>query len=71
MGRKVNPTKVQQVLKVIEENSDKVRAVDVAKEAGMHPQEVTRILPVFEEEGHVKICEDDDGFLSVFKDWWK
>ncbi|GEM_PF-3297111 len=69
MGRKVNPQKVVEVIKVIRENDGKLRANDVAKQLGLHPQEVARVLPAIDDGEEKFLYEDDKGFLSIFKFW--
>lgn len=67
MGRKVKPEHLDAVLKTIKENEGQVRANDVAKQLRMHPQAVARLLPAIGEETGELLCEDDRGFLSIFK----
>ena len=67
MGRKVSIDRVVSVLKTIQEHDGQFRANDVAKQLGLHPQEVARILPAIGEETEELLCEDDRGFLSIFK----
>ena len=53
MGRKINLGRLSEVLETI-------RANDIAKQLGLHPQQVTRCLPSLE-----MLYEDDKGFLGV------
>jgi DNA-binding IclR family transcriptional regulator len=67
MGRKINSDKVVVVLKTIQEHDGQFRANDVAKQLGLHPQEVARLLPAIGELTETLLSEDDKGFLSIFK----
>ena len=67
MGRKVKPEHLAAVLNTIKANDGQVRAHDVAKQLKMHPQAVARLLPAIGEEAGELLCEDDRGFLSIFK----
>ena len=67
MGRQVSLDRVVSVLKTIQEHDGQFRANDVAKQLGLHPQEVARILPAIGEETEELLCEDDRGFLSIYK----
>jgi len=69
MGRKVNPEKVVEVIKTIRENDGKLRANNVAKQLGLHPEEVARVLSTLEDGEEKVLYEDDKGFLSIFKFW--
>jgi len=69
MGRKVNPEKVVEVIKTIRENDGKLRANNVAKQLGLHPEEMARVLTTIENDEEKVLCEDDKGFLNIFKFW--
>jgi hypothetical protein len=66
MGRKIDSDKVVVVLKTIQEHDGQFRANDVAKQLGLHPQEVARLLPAIGELTETLLSEDDKGFLSIF-----
>lgn len=67
MGRKVNTQRLAEVLNSIKENDGKLRATDIAKQLGVHPQMITRLLPAFGSETEDLLVEDDRGFLGIFK----
>jgi len=67
VGRKVNTQRLAQVLSTIEENEGKLRANDIAKQLGIHPQAIARLLPAFGTETEELLYEDDRGFLGIFK----
>ncbi len=66
MGRKVNSDRLADVVQTIRQNDGKVRSNDIAKKLNLHPQAVARLLSTTEE----LLCEDDNGFLGIFKKWW-
>jgi Mn-dependent DtxR family transcriptional regulator len=70
MGRKVNADRLSDVVRTIQQNDGRVRANDIAKELKLHPQAVTRLLAVVNEETGALLYEDDRGFLGIFKRWW-
>ena len=67
MGRKVNSRNAQTVVKVIQEHDNKYKPADIAREAGLHPQAVARLLGVVEEVTGVLLQEDQKGRLGIFK----
>ncbi len=67
MGRNINSDKVAEVIKTIQEHDGQLRANDVAKQLGLHPQEVARLLPAIGGTTEELLSEDDKGFLSIFK----
>ena len=67
MGRKANLRNVQTVVDTIQKHNNKYRAADIAKETGLHPQTVSRLLVVAEEAAGVLLQEDKKGRLGIFK----
>jgi predicted transcriptional regulator len=70
MGRKTDSDRLAEVIQTIQTRDGKCRANDVAKELGLHPQAVARLLSAAETARDSLLCEDDRGFLSIFKKWW-
>ncbi len=70
MGRKTDSERLAEVIQTIQKHEGKYRANDVAKELGLHPQAVARLLSTAETGKDSLLCEDDRGFLSIFKKWW-
>jgi hypothetical protein len=70
MGRKMDSERLAEVMQTIQKHDGKYRANDVAKELGLHPQAVVRLLSATETARDSLLCEDDRGFLSIFKKWW-
>ena len=66
MARKVNQANANKVLRCILANSGNVRANDIARQTGMHPQSVSRLLSTMDETTGVLLQEDDHGFLGIF-----
>ncbi len=67
MGRKVNSRRKQTIIQLVRKNDGQLRAAGIAKLLGLHPQEVTRTLTSLEAEAEKHVCEDDRGFLSIFR----
>lgn len=67
MGRKINSSRKQAILKAIAENDGQLRASNLATLLDLHPQEVSRVLTSLEDDPKKYLCEDDRGFLSIFK----
>ena len=67
MGRKINSERLAQVLSAIERNDGKVRAADIAKQLGLHPQMIARLLPAFGADTEHLLYEDEQGYLGIFK----
>jgi hypothetical protein len=70
MGRKLNQARLEDVLQTIREHDGHYKANDVAKELDLHPQTVARLLSAAETAEDSLLCEDERGFLSIFKKWW-
>ena len=70
MGRKINADRKERVLKAIEENDGLQRIAGLARLLNLHPQEITRTLVALEEEDDKYVCEDDKGFLGIFRKNW-
>lgn len=71
MGRKVNSAKAHKVLACIQFNDGRVRASDIARKTGMHPQAVSRLLATLEKTTGVLLQEDDRGYLGIFGQYRK
>ena len=69
MGRKIDVERREAVLRVIAEHDGQLQSAGVAKVLGAHPQEVSRVLTSLEDEDEKYLCEDNRGFLSIFKLW--
>ncbi len=69
MGRKANSRRKQAIIQLVQKNDGKLRVAGIAKLLALHPQEVTRALASLEAEAEKHFCEDDRGFLSVFRKW--
>ncbi len=71
MGRKINEVRKEAVLETIKEHDGQLQSAGVAKELGLHPQEVSRVLASLEDDddNDTYLYEDDKGFLGIFK-WW-
>ena len=67
MGRKINKERLSDVVQTIAENDGQLRANDIAKQLALHPQAVNRLLSVVDNETETLLCEDDLGFLGIFK----
>lgn len=67
MGRRIDPGRTDAILKTVQENDGKLQAAGIAKKLNLHPQAVVRILTALEEKPEKQLCEDDNGFLSIFK----
>lgn len=67
MGRKVNLANAHKVLRYIQDHNNQVRATDIARQTGMHPQTVSRLLATMERTTGVLLQEDDKGYLGIFK----
>ena len=67
MARKVNLDNVKAVLETIQDKDSQIRANDIAKILNLHPQAISRLLPAVDDETDELLCEDDQGFLSIFK----
>lgn len=67
MGRKVNKERLSQVVQTIQEHDGQLRANDLAKQLELHPQAVSRLLSVVDDETETLLCEDDRGFLGIFR----
>ncbi len=67
MGRKINFGRLSDFIETIRENDCKLRANDAAKQLGLHPQSITRLLVASEEQAEELLYEDDKGFLGIFK----
>lgn len=70
MGRKVNTERLEEVMQVIREHDEELRANDIAKELDLHPETVARLLAAADRESEELLIEDDEGFLGIFKKWW-
>lgn len=66
MGRKSNKANAFKVLNCIQSGDSQIRANDIARKTGMHPQAVTRLLATMDETTGVLLQEDDHGFLGIF-----
>ena len=69
MGRKLNPFRREVVLKAVEEHDGQLKAGGLARLLGLHPQEIERVLTSLEDGDEKYLCEDDQGFLGIFKFW--
>lgn len=69
MGRKVNTERLEEVMQIIREHDEELRANDIAKELDLHPETVARLLAVADRESEELLIEDDEGFLGIFKKW--
>lgn len=67
MGRKLNQDRLEDVLQTIKEHDGQYKANDVAKELDLHPQTVARLLASVDDHSTELLCEDDWGFLGIFK----
>ena len=67
MGRKISTERRDDVLQAIAENDNQHRIAGLARLLGLHPQAVTRIITALEDEDEKLVCEDDKGFLSIFR----
>ena len=67
MGRKINIARKDDILQAIDENDGRQRIAGLARLLGLHPQEVIRTLTALEDENDKVVCEDDRGFLSIFR----
>lgn len=67
MGRHVNRRKSYAVLNVIRRNNDRVRAADIARQTGLHPQAVSRLLASMDKTTGTYLQEDDKGNLGIFR----
>lgn len=66
MGRKTDPQNADCVLNLIKTHNGQVRANDIARQTGMHPQAVSRLLASMEDVTGILLDEDDRGFLGIF-----
>ena len=69
MGRKIDPVRRAKVIKAVGEHHEQLKAEEIAKKLGLHPQEMARVLTALEDEPEKVVYEDDDGFLGLFKFW--
>lgn len=67
MGRKISTGRKQDLLQAIEENDGQQRIAGLARLLNRHPQEITRTLTALEDDDKKHVCEDDKGFLSIFR----
>jgi DNA-binding IclR family transcriptional regulator len=67
MGRKTDPQNADSVLNIITANNGQVRANDIARQTGMHPEAVSRLLASMDKTTGVLLQEDDNGFLGIFR----
>ncbi len=66
MGRKTNAHNAHKVLSCIQTSDGYVRANDIARQTGLHPQTVSRLLATMDETTGVLLQEDARGFLGIF-----
>ena len=69
MGRKISLKRTQAILEIVQENDGKLQAAGIARKLNLHPQEVVRTLTALEDKPEKQLCEDDQGFLSIFTGW--
>jgi len=67
MRRKVNLQNVKSIVQSIQNHNNQFRAADIAREMGLHPQAVSRLLAIIEETTGTLLQEDDQGKLGIFK----
>ena len=67
MGRKVNLQNVKNIVQNIQNHDGQLRAADIARETGLHPQAVARLLVAVEETAGILLQEDSQGRLGIFK----
>ena len=67
MGRKANMSHIEAVIRAIQQNDGQVRANDIARMTGLHPEAVSRALARVPEYTGILLQEDDNGFLGIFK----
>jgi predicted transcriptional regulator len=67
MGRKANLRNAQAVVETIHRYNGKCRTADVARKTGLHPQAISRLLPIIEEATGTLLYEDKKGRLGIFK----
>jgi len=68
MGRKSNQQNAYRVLWVIHQHDNQIRAADIARETGLHPEAVSRLLASMEKITGTYLQEDDKGNLGIFKE---
>ncbi len=67
MGRRINEANAHKVLNCIQTDDGRIRANDIARQTGMHPQAVSRLLATMDETTGVLLQEDKRGFLGIFR----